>query len=57
MSIFFKNIFANIYKVFLVKKINVTYIYRERPGGGGTIGGGYRHTTVIISSPSISKLG
>lgn len=27
----------------------------RRVGLGGAIGGGYRHTTVIISSPSISR--
>jgi len=34
-----------------------TYILFGIPAGGGAIGGGYLHTMVTTSSPSISKKG
>lgn len=42
---------------YLYNALIFTYILLGIPAGGGAIGGGYLHTIVTTSSPSISKKG
>lgn len=50
---------ANSAITFNDEKVNLTSTYNGPVygGGGGATGGGYLHTMVITSSPSISRLG